>query len=81
MVIIWASVLCLFLSNHAAMEKQALAHIVLASVFALGRVLHTVFYELRMVHLRTTSYALGLAAQLALIINAVIASFRTVDRP
>lgn len=76
LLIAWSSILCIGAIAGQDKKEQSIAHIVLVSVFAFGRVAHTIVYWLEMSALRSTAWALALAAVVAMSINTVVAAFR-----
>jgi uncharacterized MAPEG superfamily protein len=59
------------------LRKHGIAHIVLVSVFAFGRVLHSMFYLLKLSIPRTTAYTIAMCGVWGMTINAIVAAFRS----
>lgn len=79
LIVAWASLICLFLLSQAPdgrLHEHTNAHIVLVSVFATARFLHTYFYTKKKGGPRSCVYGLGLAAIISMALNGIIASFR-----
>ena len=77
----WASIICLLTMSgtDGRLRQQSIAHIVLVSVWAFGRLLHTLFYTLRLSILRTTAFSLAMCGLVGMAINAIVAAFRRVE--
>lgn len=76
LVITWASLFAIwFGTDNDVRERQALAHVILFSLFVLARALHTVFYTLALSFPRTTVWTLGLLSVIGIGINGCVATF------
>jgi uncharacterized MAPEG superfamily protein len=80
LILMWAALFCIARASTSSMEGLALAHIILATGFVLGRVLHTITYEAKRTYLRTLVFSLAMFAQFGLIVNGVVAAFSVPDR-
>ena len=76
LVITWASLFTIwFGTDNDVRERQALAHVILFSLFVVARALHTVFYTLAFSFPRTTVWTLGLLSVIGIGINGCVATF------
>jgi uncharacterized MAPEG superfamily protein len=78
MVLAWASVFCIYFGeNLDQRDGNALAHIVLYTVFVASRIGHTVFYAKGASIARTCAFLLALLCSFGIGINGCIAAFNT----
>jgi uncharacterized MAPEG superfamily protein len=76
MVLAWASVFCIYFGeNQDKRDANALAHIVLYTVFVASRIGHTVFYARGASIARSCAFILALLCSFGIGINGCIAAF------
>jgi uncharacterized MAPEG superfamily protein len=77
MVMAWGSMFCIYFGGDVDVrDQQALAHIVLYTLFVVSRIGHSYTYAMGLSVPRTAAWVLGLLCSFGLGINGAVAAFR-----
>ena len=77
LLVTWGAILCMLnMAPGTAQDQSANAHIVLLSLFAFGRLCHTIVYSLSLSYLRSLAWAIGVFSQFAIAANGIAAAFQ-----
>mmetsp|Transcript_29796 Transcript_29796/g.65594 ORF Transcript_29796/g.65594 Transcript_29796/m.65594 type:complete len:161 (+) Transcript_29796:114-596(+) len=77
MVMAWGSLFCIYFGDDDAVrDQQALAHIVLYSLFVVARFGHSITYAKAWAYPRTLAWLIGFMCTFAIGVNGAVASFK-----